>query len=262
MHTSDQINELAAALAKAQPKFEVVVKDKTVTTNQYSYTYAGLDSVVASIRAPLSENGLAFMQGVHQIDGRLVVETMLTHSSGQWMRAALPVACKMDAAPQTIGSAISYARRYGLSSLLGIVTEDDDDGARAEASHGKSENNAGRSRGKGAARVQDAGSAPAQQHPTSEEAKARFSANRATVDAWQNLHRILGKNGCTVLSNDHPRYPDYRKWLHAKLEQSLNEPVPSFSGLTADAIARATTIINDWFVTEDLKPFTIEETLL
>lgn len=253
-----ETGNIAKALAMAQSKMVQPKKDRTVTVRSdkgnYEFSYATLDSVIEAARGPLTENGIAFIQATAIENDRLCIVTSLLHESGERIDSILPVPGRSDAPAQQLGSAISYAKRYALSSLLGIVAAEDDD---ANISEGNTVEKTGRGRGKGAARAQDASPEPA-----SEEAKTRFANNRATVDAWQNLHRMLGKNGCTVLSNDSPRYIEYRKWLHAKLELALNEPVPSFSTLSAEAVTRATTIINDWFTTENLKPFTIEETLL
>jgi hypothetical protein len=92
--------------------------------------YADLASVWEAIRKPLSSNGLALVQFPRSNDAGVEVETLLIHSSGEWVAETLhlPVS-KHDA--QGVGSAITYARRYGLQSVAGVAPDDDDGNAAA-----------------------------------------------------------------------------------------------------------------------------------
>lgn len=132
---SEQINELAAALAKAQGMFKPVVKDKTARVRmksggEYSYSYADLASVMDAIRGPLAANGLACAQAITMhSEGGMYLDTRILHSSGQWIGSTYPL--PSGGAAQEMGSAQTYARRYSLCALVGIVAEDDDDGERA-----------------------------------------------------------------------------------------------------------------------------------
>lgn len=123
--TSATLGKLAAALARVQGQLGHVAKDKTVKTEKYKYTYADLASCIDAVRAPLAANEIAVVQ-VPSADGvKVTVTTMIMHSSGEWVSGELTLsAAKAD--PQSIGSAISYGRRYGLSAMLGLATEDDD----------------------------------------------------------------------------------------------------------------------------------------
>lgn len=129
---SDQLDQLAGALSKAQGTFKAVPKSKTArvqmkTGGEYSYKYADLADAWDVARAPLSENGLSVVQSPGQFErGTLSVTTMLLHTSGQWMRSTLAIDAR-DATPQGMGTAITYARRYGLASMIGLVTDDDTD---------------------------------------------------------------------------------------------------------------------------------------
>lgn len=124
MNKSDQINELAAALAKAQGEVKGAVKDSA--NPHFKSRYADLASVWDACRAALSKHGVAVVQGPATEDsGRVSVTTMLAHSSGQWIEETLAVApMKFDA--QGIGSVITYLRRYGLAAMVGVAPEDDD----------------------------------------------------------------------------------------------------------------------------------------
>jgi len=130
METSEQINELAAALAKAQGEIKGAVKD--ATNPAYHSKYATLDAVWEACRGPLSANGLAVVQAASTQGDTIAVTTLLMHTSGQWIKEALALYPK-DASPQAAGSALTYARRYGLSSMVGVAPEDDDDGNAAQA---------------------------------------------------------------------------------------------------------------------------------
>lgn len=130
MQTSDQINEIAAALAKAQGEMGGAVKDSA--NPFFKSKYADLSSVWDACRAPLTKNGIAVIQSPSAEGLRVSVDTLLTHTSGQWMRGTVSVNAKEDS-PQAVGSAITYLRRYALQSFAGVAPEDDD----AEAAHGR-----------------------------------------------------------------------------------------------------------------------------
>ena len=146
MITSEQINELAAALAKAQGEFPLIPKDcvAKVTTKaggSYSFKYADLDTILATVRPVLSRHGLAIVIDVYCVKNEGGERTMratirLIHSSGQWLETAgLAIAIDADAyarqPAQASGSAATYATRYAIEAALAIRASDDDDGAGA-----------------------------------------------------------------------------------------------------------------------------------
>lgn len=132
MKMSDSIAQLAEALSKAQGQIDDASKGSK--NPFFNSKYADLAAVRAVIREPLAVNDIAVIQFPRSLDGEVEVETMLTHKSGEYMSETLrlPVG-KWDA--HGIGSAITYARRYGLMSLLGIATDDDDGNAAVEKSN-------------------------------------------------------------------------------------------------------------------------------
>lgn len=137
MKTSEQINEIAAALAKAQGQIEGAKKGRE--NPHFRSKYADLASIWDACREALSTNGLSVVQTTAP-SGRdeVVVITRLAHASGQWYEGvlALPVS-KSDA--QGFGSALTYTRRYALSAMVGVAPEDDDGNAAAAAKpNGKS----------------------------------------------------------------------------------------------------------------------------
>jgi hypothetical protein len=135
---SEQINELVGALAKAQGAMDNPHKNKTVKIKsekgQYDFSYATLDSIIDTIRKPLSDNAIVFMQTVRGSVGSMELVTTLAHSSGQWISSTLPIE-PQQRGPQALGSAISYVKRYALSAMLGLAADEDDDANTSEGNH-------------------------------------------------------------------------------------------------------------------------------
>src|SRR5487761_429352 len=126
MQMSEQINELAAALAKAQGEITGALKDSA--NPFFKSKYADLASCWDACRAALSKNGLSVTQFPTTEATVTLLMTSLLHSSGQWMRSSLLVQPKDDT-PQAMGSALTYARRYALTAIVGVAQVDDDGNA-------------------------------------------------------------------------------------------------------------------------------------
>lgn len=123
MERSEQINELAAALAIAQGGIENAKKE---SNNPYFKSkYADLGAIFDAFRKPFAENGLSILQ-IPSVEAKVVtLKTIIMHSSGQFFSADLTIPCK-DETAQGIGSALTYARRYALQTMCGVGTDDDD----------------------------------------------------------------------------------------------------------------------------------------
>ena len=122
MERSETIKEIATALCKFQNTVEVVLKD--AENPFYKSKYASLGKVLEVIRKPMFDNGLSFVQLPEESDELI---TILMHTSGEWISSKYKmVPVKSD--PQSKGSAITYQRRYAITSILGIAVDDDDDG--------------------------------------------------------------------------------------------------------------------------------------
>ena len=120
---SNEIGKLADALAKAQAEMEPATKDSS--NPFFKSQYASLAACWAACRGPLSKHGLAVIQTTEPDNGNVTVISTLTHSSGQWIKGKLSVKPpKTDS--QALGSCLSYLRRYSLSALVGLSTQDDD----------------------------------------------------------------------------------------------------------------------------------------
>lgn len=125
MLKSEQVNELAAALAKAQGQLEGAKKSSN--NPFFKSKYADLAECWNTCREALTANEISVIQMPEEINenGRLNITTMLAHSSGQYISSTLTMTVtKLD--PQAIGSAITYGRRYALAAMVGLAQEDDD----------------------------------------------------------------------------------------------------------------------------------------
>jgi len=120
---SEQINELAAALAKAQGA--ITGAKKGVENTYFHSKYADLAACWDACRGPLSDNGLAVIQTTVPHPEGVTVVTTLAHSSGQWVRGLLTMIADKPG-PQPLGSLMSYARRYGMAAIVGLAQVDDD----------------------------------------------------------------------------------------------------------------------------------------
>ena len=140
MNKSDQINELALALSKAQSLIRGVMEDSM--NPHFKNKYASLQSVIDAIREPLAQHQLAVTQLLTDISCEtmdfVTIETVIMHGSGQWLSSTFSVpVSKKDA--QGFGSAVTYARRYSLMAAMNIAPIDDDGQAAAAAAPAKSE---------------------------------------------------------------------------------------------------------------------------
>lgn len=151
MKTSDSIIKIAPALLAAQKKIGAAKKDGN---NPFFHSsYVTLGSVMEACKDTLNENGIAVLQPIGSDENGVYVETVLLHESGEYIADRMRIAAKqvmvkpdprkqegfepyLSPDPQAQGSAISYARRYSLQSMVFIPAEDDD--AEKATNHTKS----------------------------------------------------------------------------------------------------------------------------
>ena len=135
METSENLDELAKALAKFHG--EVGKVRKSAKNPFFSSRYATLSTILETIADPLTTNGLSIIQTPH---GEYQLTTMLIHESGQWLRdtytmtpsrAVVVKGEPTEITPQTVGSAITYQRRYAIGAILSLNIDEDDDGNSA-----------------------------------------------------------------------------------------------------------------------------------
>ena len=131
MKQSEQINELAAALAKAQavmPKAKMSGVNSRFADKATGKTgaYATLDDIRDAVKDTLTANGISYTQHPYAITGEVGVETMLIHSSGQFMRSRFGVPAAQHN-PQAYGSLLTYVRKFALAAAAGVSTQEDTD---------------------------------------------------------------------------------------------------------------------------------------
>jgi len=123
MKTSEAINELATALNKAQSG--MTGAKKGATNPFFKKSYSDFSMVIEAISQPFADNGLCFVQAAEMNEMKAAVTTRIMHVSGQYIESVTELPpTKNDA--QGVGSAISYAKRYGLQALAGVPSVDDD----------------------------------------------------------------------------------------------------------------------------------------
>lgn len=142
--TSNDISELATALCTFQGNMHVIEKDKAVnirTKSGYNikYNYTDLATIMKQIRPLLLKCGLSVSHAIctNEANHRFLVTTLM-HSSGQWMRSNMIIEQCSD--EKSLGAKITYYRRYALSALLGLVTDDDVDADMQGGTHLELEN--------------------------------------------------------------------------------------------------------------------------
>lgn len=134
---SQEIDDLVGALALAQGEIKSPERNRTVNVatkagGAYTFKYATLDHIIEVIRAPLTKNGLWFTQIMKEDQGTFILDTRLMHNSGQWIATQVPLIWDGHGGNQQFGSALTFMRRYALTSLLGIAAEEDDDANSAD----------------------------------------------------------------------------------------------------------------------------------
>lgn len=131
MKTSESIKQIAAALVKAQANFPAIPRTKTAEIRgdkaNYSFKYAPLEDILERVRPVLLAEGIALLQGV---EGFSLVTTLL-HESGEFISHAMELPHAYPSS-RAYGSELTYKRRNSVTAVLGLATEEDDDGQHAE----------------------------------------------------------------------------------------------------------------------------------
>lgn len=236
MLRSEEIQDLAAALSKAQAEMRAAEKDGE--NPHLRSKYPTLASVWDACREPLTKHGLAVVQTTEPGDGAgsIVLVTTLLHSSGQWISSPLPMSAgKTD--PQSIGSCLTYARRYGLSAMVGVAPDDDtEDDANAASQK--------------APQAQQAAQAPRQGRPVAERAvqsaERQQSYAQATGAAKEDPERAKARTAFFgVYSSHFGRTSDEQR--HAIVNSLLMErhkaPVETWDDWKADHFAGAARLV-------------------
>ena len=125
-NTSDEIDKLAMSLVKAQSEIEIAGK----SSSAYNFKYADLAEIVRVSRPALTKNELAVLQPITNYGNIRILETMLLHSSGQWIKSFMhipEISIQGKTPIQSMGATITYLRRYAYASLVGVVASKEED---------------------------------------------------------------------------------------------------------------------------------------
>ena len=128
--SDEPLNALYNALAAAQAEIKNPEKTRTADTGKYKYAYADIGDVLAAVLPVFAKHGLSVMQPTRISEGAIILVTRIAHKAGGVIESEYPV-CSLNGNHQAMGSAMTYARRYALTSLIGIAAVDDTDGEGA-----------------------------------------------------------------------------------------------------------------------------------
>lgn len=134
MKTSESITNIAQALYDLQGGMKTIARSKVVKTGKYEFRYAPLDTIMETITPLMQKSGLVVLQSVDTD----VLTTRIMHKSGEWIQSETHLN-KDHANMQGFGGEITYKRRYALSALIGLVSDDDNDAPRHSATQGAME---------------------------------------------------------------------------------------------------------------------------
>ena len=189
MKHSDELKNIAKALAKFQADIKDPARDKD--NPYFKSKYVALDGLLDAVRPVLATNGLSFIQSPVSNGQDMGVTTLLMHDSGEWIESDPFVLHAVKNDPQAGGSAITYARRYSLSAVLGVAWDDDDDANIATKGH-QSRSNARETASKGN-RIQNNATAektPPQQAPLPKKPTTVHDYYELTID-WAREHKAV-----------------------------------------------------------------------
>jgi hypothetical protein len=189
---------LASALVALQAELPHVPKNRTANVptkngGSYSYKYADLNDVASAIHPLMSKVGLSFVFAPTTTeDGRFVLRYWLMHSAGERIEGEYPLPDPERNTPQQIGSALTYARRYVLSAVTGVVPDEDDDGQAAQSA--EKPKRAERIRKPATPPVDEWTAAPGETPPTPPEARV---TDQKWFDGW--LERVIACDSLPAL---------------------------------------------------------------
>jgi hypothetical protein len=136
MKTSQSLKEMIPDLIKAQKALRPVLKKGT--NPHFHSDYAEYQDVIEEIKKVLNANNLWISHPTHFEGEKLIMETIIVHTSGEWVSSELPVINKVGT-DQGLGSSITYTKRYSSEALMGVSTTGDDDGNAATFAAEKTE---------------------------------------------------------------------------------------------------------------------------
>lgn len=210
---SRDIDKLAVALAKAQGMMENAKRaseNPGFKRDGKNSKYSDLGSVWEAIREPLASNGLSVVQMPTTLQSGVEIETLLLHESGQYLRNILWMPCGQTMTVHTIGSAITYGRRYALMAIAGVAPEEDDGNSAA-----------GVGEHKGVAGTASGGTEFRPAGPRQSSAHGRELA----ADEPESVARSAGRLKGALAAPDKPKEPTKEELRLAKIKKGVDDRI-------------------------------------
>ena len=137
------MGKLFESLAKAQMKIVAPMFDKEAKIplrkgGMFKFKYASLNAVQAALKAPLSENGICYLQFPTSKGSVVSIETLVGHSSGEWISRVFSLTASSPDV-KDIGGCITYGKRYALAAIFNLTPDEDGDAATPSTAYTGSE---------------------------------------------------------------------------------------------------------------------------
>ena len=200
---SETIGKLAEALSKAQGALTSASKDSKGNYGKY----ATLAELWDTARAALSNHGLSVMQATDLVGDRLVIRTVIAHTSGEWLDGLYPVKPAQDT-PMGLGAALSFARRYTFAAMCGLTAEDSEAVGSAGYPNGNSGNRPTTTGKPAAPKPAVAAPKPA----VSQEAASPAAAAEVTGEAEEDLNGLFDGDGFDTSWSTPAHYTAAKAW--------------------------------------------------
>lgn len=135
MKMSENFTEVMKAIHNVQQEIDIIQRGDTADAGKYKYSYASMPRIWVALKPVLKKHGLTIIQSP-TADVADKLETWIIHETGEYVYDGMRLIITRDD-PQGFGSAITYAKRYALISMLGIVTDDDNDATTQRRADGE-----------------------------------------------------------------------------------------------------------------------------
>lgn len=199
MKQSENITELLSSLAEIQNELPTMPK----SSQGYGYKYTALETITQTIKGILHKHNVGYLQSVGSENGLQTLTTRVFNTKGEWIEdtALLPIiSSTKNNAAQTLGMSITYMRRYMLSAMLGITSDEDVDASSFEQNQKTSK---------------QSGQSASQNNSASQKTKPQLKGGEATPEENAEIKKLLQAkytNGTNVFSAEEIRlYGEYRK---------------------------------------------------
>lgn len=219
MKTSTEVKNIYGAIIRMRVEIVPVAKNKSANLGKFSYRYATLDSVIDLLNLVVPKHGLGWIQTIGTEAGRPSVTTRIIHESGEWVEDTMPLP---DLPPegsrnanQELGASITYFKRYALSAMFGIATDEDTDGV-AEARERKMQVKANaRAASLEAEQATETPNAALSSEPTTEQSDAFIVKSTGDAAIDHAIAEVVG----TTYHDQHVFTREAVQWLNGIIEK-------------------------------------------